>query len=114
MFFVTITGISKFITSFKTFGYNDGNINDVLNFNRDYGITAPSINIKYFLDDNTQLRGSFYRSLSRPGFGETAPIADISENEGSNQFRGSMGNPDLEPYEADNLDFSYEYYESYL
>ena len=111
---VVVAGVRHENTSFKTFGYNDGNINDVLNFNRDYGFTAPSINIKYFLDDNTQLRGSFYRSLSRPGFGETAPIADISENEGSNQFRGSMGNPDLEPYEADNLDFSYEYYDDGL
>ena len=71
---VIVAGVRHENTSFNTFGYNDGNINDVLSFGRDYGFTAPSINVKYFLDDNTQLRGSFYRSLSRPGFGETAPI----------------------------------------
>jgi TonB-dependent receptor len=111
---VVVAGIRHEDTSFNTYGFNDGNINDRLDFSRDYAFTAPSINIKYFLDDNTQLRGSFYRSLSRPGFGETAPIADISENEGSLEFRGSMGNPDLEPYEANNFDVSYEYYEDNL
>jgi TonB-dependent receptor len=111
---VIVAGVRHENTSFNTFGYNDGDINDVLSFNRDYGFTAPSINVKYFLDDNTQLRAAFYRSLSRPGFGETAPIADISENEGGGQFTGSMGNPDLEPYEANNFDVSYEYYDDGL
>ena len=111
---VIVAGVRHENTSFNTFGYNDGDINDVLSFSRDYGFTAPSINVKYFLDDNTQLRAAFYRSLSRPGFGETAPIADISENEGGGQFTGSMGNPDLEPYEANNFDVSYEYYDDGL
>ena len=111
---VIVAGVRHENTSFNTFGYNDGDINDVLSFSRNYGFTAPSINVKYFLDDNTQLRAAFYRSLSRPGFGETAPIADISENEGGGQFTGSMGNPDLEPYEANNFDVSYEYYDDGL
>ena len=93
--------------------YLDITKNRILKFNKYLKIKKP-INVKYFLDDNTQLRAAFYRSLSRPGFGETAPIADISENEGGGQFRGSMGNPDLEPYEASNLDVSYEYYDDGL
>ena len=47
--------------------------------------------------------------MSRPGFGESAPVADIAlESDGT--YEGEMGNPDLEPYEATNLDISVERY----
>ena len=68
------------------------------------------MNYKYFYSNNVQLRAAYYRSLSRPGFKESAPVPEISENEGSGEFSGTMGNPDLKAYEADNFDFGIEIY----
>ena len=62
------------------------------------------------MTENLQMRAAYYSSLSRPGFGETAPIAEIEEGV-AGEFSGEMGNPDLKPYEADNFDLSVEYYE---
>ena len=69
---------------------------------------APSINVKYFLDDRLQLRGAIWKGLSRPGFKKTAPKLDYDNDEGD--ISGSAGNPDLKPYEAINYDLSLEFY----
>jgi TonB-dependent receptor len=74
----------------------------------DHSFFAPSINIKYFLDDRLQLRGSIWKGLSRPGFKKTAPKLDYDNDEGD--ISGSAGNPDLKPYEAVNYDLSLEFY----
>jgi TonB-dependent receptor len=75
---------------------------------RDYLFVSPSVNLKYSLNDNTILRAAYSRSLSRPGFSESAPSAQINSvgDERSIQY----GNFDLEHLESDNLDFTVEYY----
>ena len=60
----------------------------------DHSFFAPSINIKYFLDDRLQLR-IYLEGLSRPGFKKTAPKLDYDNDEGD--ISGSAGNPDLKP-----------------
>ena len=107
---IVVAGVRNENTTFHTMGYNDGNADDLLKFARDYSYLAPSINVKYNMTENLQMRVSYYSSLSRPGFGETAPIAKIEEGV-AGEFSGEMGNPDLKPYEADNFDLSVEYYE---
>lgn len=107
---VLVAGVRNESTIFETSGYNNGDVNDPLNFKNTYNFLAPSFNYKHFIGTNAQLRFAFYRSLSRPGFEQSAPVAEISENEGGNEFSGSMGNPDLKAYEADNIDFALEFY----
>ena len=106
---IVIAGIRVEDTSFSTIGYNDGDPDDIISGSNDYTFVSPSINVKYFLNDNTIVRGAFFRALSRPGFGESAPVADI-ELEADGTYEGEMGNPDLDPYEADNFDLTIERY----
>ena len=113
---VVIAGLRAEDTSFDTLGYNkeDGSI---IRASKNYTFVSPSVNVKYFVNDDTIVRGAIYRSLSRPGFGETAPVADFKSDgtaaDGSTIYKGEMGNPDLEPYESTNLDLSFErYYEN--
>ena len=113
---VVIAGLRAEDTSFDTLGYNkeDGSS---IRASKNYTFVSPSVNVKYFVNDDTIVRGAIWRSLSRPGFGETAPVADFKSDgtaaDGSTIYKGEMGNPDLEPYESTNLDLSFErYYEN--
>ena len=106
---VIILGLRVEDTSYSTLGYNDGDINDPITASKDYTFVSPSINVKYFLDDQTIIRGAIWRALSRPGFGQASTVAEI-QNENDGTFSGEMGNPDLDPYEANNFDLSFERY----
>lgn len=75
----------------------------------DYDFWAPSVTVKYYLSDALQLRAALWRSLSRPGFSETAPKLSYDVDT-SGDTSGSYGNPQLKPYESDNFDISLEYY----
>ena len=106
---VIILGLRVEDTSYSTLGYNDGDINDPITGSKDYTFVSPSINVKYFVSDEVVIRGALWRALSRPGFGQASTVAKIqSENDGT--FKGEMGNPDLDPYEANNFDLSIEKY----
>ena len=117
---VVTAGIRAEDTSFNTLGY-DKDTNEsatptgiIIRASKDYTFVSPSLNVKYFVNDDTIVRGAIWRSLSRPGFGESAPIADISADgtaaDGSTIYKGEMGNPDLEPYKSTNMDLIFERY----
>ena len=113
---VVIAGLRAEDTSFDTLGYNKED-DSIIRASKNYTFVSPSVNVKYFVNDDTIVRGAIFRSLSRPGFGETAPVADFKSDgtaaDGSTIYKGEMGNPDLEPYESTNLDLSFErYYEN--
>lgn len=75
---------------------------------KDHSFFAPSVTLKYSLSESLALRAAAWRSLSRPGFSETAPILELDIN--GDDISGKYGNPDLEPYEATNFDLALEYY----
>ena len=75
---------------------------------KDHTFVAPSLNYKYFVNENTIVRAAVSRSLSRPSFKATAPVLELVIN--GEDISGSYGNPDLEPYESNNFDLSIEYY----
>ena len=117
---VVTAGIRAEDTSFNTLGY-DKDTNEsatptgiIIRASKDYTFVSPSLNVKYFVNDDIIVRGAIWRSLSRPGFGESAPIADISADgtaaDGSTIYKGEMGNPDLEPYKSTNMDLIFERY----
>jgi outer membrane receptor protein involved in Fe transport len=68
-----------------------------------YTDVLPGIHLKYLLTDKQNLRLSYFKSISRPGFGDLVPITDPSNE----QFT-FLGNPYLKHVRADNFDFRYE------
>lgn len=76
----------------------------------------PSFNLKYNVTDEVVLRTAYTKSLTRPNLSSLAPsetVNGIDEGGGT----GSTGNPNLEPFTADNFDLALEWYfaeEAYL
>lgn len=75
------------------------------NFSNDYSHLLPSLSAKYSVKDNLVLRGGIFKSVVRPKISALAPRFEINED-----LEAVFGNPELEPYEAWNLDLSLEYY----
>ncbi|MFV8784281.1 TonB-dependent receptor [Microbulbifer sp. SA54] len=79
------------------------------NYRSDYSKLFPSVNFKYDYTDNIVLRAAYTESLSRPSFGDLNPSpAAIEFDDG--ELEVEAGNPLLDPYEARNVDVSFEYY----
>ena len=73
-----------------------------------YNDLLPSLHMKYMPNSKTNLRASYFSSISRPNFFEVIPY-DIFEED----FR-ERGNPDLNRTRANNFDLRYEYFPSAL
>ncbi|MFY0254149.1 TonB-dependent receptor domain-containing protein [Chitinophaga sp. 30R24] len=67
-----------------------------------YTDVLPSLNLKYEVAEHQNIRGSYFRSLNRPGFFEIVPGPIVQE-----EYQ-ERGNPDLKRAIADNLDLRYE------
>lgn len=67
-----------------------------------YTDVLPSLGVKYKLTSHTNLRFTYYRAISRPGFFEIVPYT--LEDDGYQEF----GNPGLKRVKADNLDLRWE------
>jgi TonB-dependent receptor len=68
-----------------------------------YSDILPSLHLKYSLTDNQNLRVSYFRSISRPGFHEFTPY--LLPNP---EFFDEQGNPFIKHTTADNYDMRYE------
>ena len=69
----------------------------------------PSVTLNYGLNEKTNLRFAYTRTLARPTFRELAPFASFS-------FIGDfilVGNPDLVRTTIDNVDFRYEVFPNF-
>lgn len=73
-----------------------------------YTDVLPSANIRFEMRDDVLVRASVYRSVVRPRVEEVALRVEIEDNE------GAVGNPDLDPFRAWNLDASIAYYPTEL
>jgi TonB-dependent receptor len=103
---VMITGLRYEYTQWESRAFDqDGMPTSARN---DYDFLAPSVTVKHYMNDNVQLRAALWTSLSRPGFKETAPITDVDVD--GDEVTGSVGNPELKPYESINFDASIAYY----
>lgn len=69
----------------------------------------PSLQVRFDATENVVLRAGFYSSVVRPNPEQLAPIFAVEQNEDGDR-EGEFGNPDLDPYEATNFDFSAEWY----
>lgn len=80
-----------------------------VSFAQEYSKLFPSVNFKYDYNDNIVLRAAYTESLSRPAFGALNPSPETIEYD-EGELEVEAGNPALDPYEAQNLDFTAEYY----
>jgi TonB-dependent receptor len=69
-----------------------------------YTDVLPSVHFKYALNDKQNIRLSYFKSISRPGFGDIVP-AHYSPDDGDYDFQG---NDTLRHTVADNYDLRYE------
>ncbi|KCZ46846.1 TonB-dependent receptor [Hyphomonas pacifica] len=79
-------------------------------FDDEYAHFLPSLNLKYAFADNLIGRAAYYASIVRPAFGEMRPTIALN----SDRDEAELGNPELNPYEANNFDLSIEYYPTKL
>jgi TonB-dependent receptor len=71
---------------------------------KNYVDVLPSAMLKYKLNKKTNLRLSYYKSISRPNFYELVPATLVSNSSPTSE----KGNPDLKHSIAENFDVRYE------
>jgi iron complex outermembrane recepter protein len=90
---------------------------------RDYTDVLPSINIVYDLDDSQKFRLAAARVMAEQNYWDLGEGAQYSYERERNDrtnvstgakdgyafYRGSVGNPNLDPYRATQVDLAYEY-----
>ncbi|CAL4869485.1 hypothetical protein MMA231_03777 (plasmid) [Asticcacaulis sp. MM231] len=76
---------------------------------KEYGDFLPSLNLIYDISDNSVFRFALARSMARPRMEDMRGSRNASVGV-DGQWSGSGGNPDLKPWIADGVDFSYEHY----
>ncbi len=77
----------------------------------DYTDVLPSVNLMLELSEDVQLRFGYHKGLVRPNVEEFTPITIIDDDtEEGGDIRVTIGSPDLQPYTADSLDLSLEWY----
>ena len=73
----------------------------------EYTDTLPAMNLVYELSDELILRGSWAEVMSRPGLSDLNPGGSVSI---FGERRISYGNPLLDPFRAEAMDVSIEWY----
>lgn len=79
---------------------------DPITISRSYTDVLPSLTIAYDMTDDTVLRFAAGKVMTRPNYNDVAPR--ISLNPGA--LTGTGGNPDLDPFRANQADLSIEWY----
>jgi TonB-dependent receptor len=72
----------------------------------DYRFILPQLHANYQVNENTNLRFAATRSFARPNFQDIVPAQEIDLN----AREGSIGNSELKPVSATNIDFLGERY----
>ncbi len=72
----------------------------------DYSFFLPQLHARYQINDNTNLRAAITRTYARPNFSDIIPAQEINVNEG----QGRIGNPEIKPVSATNIDVLAERY----
>jgi len=107
-----IAGVRAENTSFSATG-NQIDVEDDETFSvsqlkasNSYTNVLPGLHLRWDGGDGWALRMALNKTVSRPGFGQIAPHATINNDD----MEVEVGNPNLDPYESTNLDFSFEKY----
>ncbi|MPT49374.1 MAG: TonB-dependent receptor [Sphingobium sp.] len=77
-----------------------------LRVSRSYWDFLPSLNLKYELNDQLQLRFAASRTIARPNLADISPTVTAN----GNALTVTRNNPYLDPFRSNNLDATVEYY----
>ena len=77
-----------------------------VSIDRSYTDILPSANFSFDLTDQVVLRFAAARTMARPDYTDIAPTVNL--NVGA--LSGTSGNPELDPYRANQFDLSLEWY----
>ena len=75
---------------------------------RTYDNTLPSLNMVFEATDDFLIRVGAAKTMTRPGLGQITPGGTVSVS--GNLKSVTTGNPELDPFEADNYDLAFEWY----
>lgn len=126
-----IGGVRYESTSFDTAGNKVELVVDEINddesvnitpwqVSKDYNHLMPSLNIRYNISDDLLTRFAYTQTIARPTFGNAAAFqvieSEITEDDGvvETERKAEVGNPELDPYESNNIDWTIEYYPGHI
>ena len=104
---VRFEGTNLDTSSFQTITTPTGTTSGFVKANGSYVRVLPSASLRYALNSNTNLRVAYGRGLSRPNPQDIAQAQTIDTTVNPNQV--SLGNPNLKPETADNVDVLIEH-----
>jgi len=76
----------------------------------DYESLLPNFSVKLDITDNLVSRFAASRSLTRPTLASMPSVTNIVTTRPGGNLTARVGNPNLVPFESDNVDLSLEYY----
>jgi len=113
---VQVIGGVRFISTRQTSrGFTVANINlatqtiTPVSYGKTYTAFLPSLTAKWDVAAGAIVRAAYSRTLTRPDYDSLAPSETVSGIDAGGGT-GTKGNPNLNPYLSDNIDFGGEYY----
>jgi len=76
----------------------------------DYEAILPNISAKLEVNDDLVVRFAASQSITRPTLDSMSPVTVIGTTRQGGNLTSTSGNPELEPFTSNNLDFSAEWY----
>jgi iron complex outermembrane receptor protein len=76
----------------------------------DYEVILPNLRVKLEVNDDLVARFAASRTITRPTLDSMSPVTVIGTTRQGGNLTSSSGNPALEPFTSDNIDFSLEWY----
>ncbi len=73
-----------------------------------YWDPLPSVQLRYRITDDSDIRAVYARAISRPNPYDMVPY--VQEDQTTNPYTIAIGNPDLKPEHANDYDVLYEHY----
>ncbi|WP_426369060.1 TonB-dependent receptor [Pseudocolwellia sp. HL-MZ7] len=98
-------GGSEWITQFAS-----GGEFEEVEFEGDYELFLPMLDIKVDLSDDLVARASFGQTITRPSLGDMLGNLSLTPSPKVGSRSGTSGNTDLKPFKSTNVDLSLEYY----
>lgn len=86
----------------------NGSTRTFVNRNSSYTNLFPTVQLKYKLADNMQIRATYSTGIARPGFTQAGGNAGVDFTQSPPVFSG--GNANLKPTTGNNFDLDFEYY----
>lgn len=77
-----------------------------------YEDIMPNLSVKLDVNDDLVARFALSQTITRPTLDSMSPVTVIGSTRQGGNLTSSSGNPELEPFTSDNVDFSLEWYYS--